>query len=465
MIFEGKKRLDVLGSCEHPTPNTQQPGRFALVSRASLVVSAIIFLSIVLPASSAHALWPLWWRLGDEINFLGPIASYEQKEGQDEVTIRPLLFSYLSGDKGECAFPYPLGRWSEEKSYLVPLFLSTKSENSSTFSLLLFFYGKAKEKHYGGFFPFYGNLYDRFGEDEIHFYAWPLYASSSAHGATRKDILWPFFSVYGGDDSGLKVWPLFGNRTKKNGDSKSFFLWPIFFKIDRDMDIGEPKHSFWAFPFYLQTITPTYNQYSFLWPFFGYYRSHEEKRLSLLYPLFSTTRGEQEQSTTVFPFYSSARAKESSNFYVLWPLYRESERLAVGRRWIERRVLLFGSKYLEDDRGTFFNIWPFFEYRGGAEETDFFFPSILPYRNEQFDRIIRPLITLYQYTRKGESSTTNLLYGFYTKEKKGNSWKRRLAFLCEIKKDGEGIGFEVLSGLFGFDNRQFKLLFVPIKRK
>lgn len=464
-------RSEGVPGTRHPASGTQ-PGVFhpqppSLGSITRKQVPAIFFCLLFLflfAAPRAHALWPIWWHLGEETNFLGPIASYEQKDGQDGVTVRPFLFSYTSGDKGECLFPYPLGKWSEEKSYFVPFFLRTKSEDGSAFSLLLFFYGKAQEKHYGGLFPLYGSLYNRFGEDEIHFYGWPLYTSLSGHGATRKDVLWPFFSFYGGDQSGFKAWPIFGTQGHKKGDRKSFFLWPVFFKIDRDMDIGEPKHSFWAFPFYMQTKAPTYEQYSFLWPFFGYYRSDEEKRVSLLYPLFSTTRGEEEQGTTFFPFYSYARTKESSNFYVLWPLYRESERVAGEKRWMERRVLLFGSKYLEDDRGTFFNVWPFFEYRGGEEQTSFFFPSILPIRDKSFDRIVRPLITLYEYERKGESRTTNLLYGLYTKDETGDSWKRRFAFLFEIKKESGGIGMELLSGLLGFDSRQFKVLFIPIRR-
>jgi hypothetical protein len=444
-------------------------GRRNFFGSSSHILGLSLFFSILfvfgaLMAGTAHAVWPLWWHLGEEANFLGPIASYEQQDGRDQVTVRPLLFSYTSGNDGQCLFPYPLGKWSEEKSFVIPFYMRTKSEDSSSFSLLLFFYGRAEERSYGGFFPFYGSLYDRFGEDEIHFYAWPLYASSTGRGATKKDILWPFFSVYGGDDTGFKTWPIFGSRTQKNGDKKTFFLWPFFFKIDRDMDIGEPKHSFWALPLYMQTITPTYEQYNVLWPFFGYYRSDEEKRLSLLYPLFSSTRGEEEQTTTFFPFYASSRTKESSSFYVLWPLYRESERLAGEKLWLERRVLLFGSKYLEDDRGTFFNVWPFFEYRGETKETSFFFPSLLPYRNSDYDRIIRPLLTLYQYKKKGESDTTNVLYGLYTKERKGDFWKRRLAFLLEVKKDKAGMGFEFLSGLFGFDSKQFKLFFVPIKR-
>ena len=59
---------------------------------------------------------------------------------------------------------------------------------------------------------------------------------------------------------------------------------------------------------------------------------------------------------------------------------------------------------------------------------------------------------------------TSLLYGFYTQESKGENWKTRFAFLFEMKKDKDSIGFEVFSGLFGFDKDYVKIFFIPIKR-
>jgi hypothetical protein len=73
-------------------------------------------------------------------------------------------------------------------------------------------------------------------------------------------------------------------------------------------------------------------------------------------------------------------------------------------------------------------------------------------------------MTLYAYRKKGDKTTMNLLYGFYTKEQEGELWKRRLAFLLEVERAPGGIGFQVLSGLFGLDSTRVKIFYIPISR-
>jgi hypothetical protein len=148
---------------------------------------------------------------------------------------------------------------------------------------------------------------------------------------------------------------------------------------------------------------------------------------------------------------------------VLWPLYKQAQRHVGDSVWTEKRILLLNN-YTVDDRGTFINVWPFFEYRESGENLTFFFPSILPFRNKGFDRIMRPLITLFELHKKEDSVATSFLYGFYTKEQKGDSWRRRLAFLVEVRKEPDGTGFQFLSGLFGMDSKTVKVLFIPFAR-
>jgi hypothetical protein len=59
---------------------------------------------------------------------------------------------------------------------------------------------------------------------------------------------------------------------------------------------------------------------------------------------------------------------------------------------------------------------------------------------------------------------TNFLYGLYTHEKAGQTWKTRFAFLLTVKKDQAGSGFELLSGFLGIDRNRMKIFYVPIKR-
>ncbi len=240
-------------------------------------------------------------------------------------------------------------------------------------------------------------------------------------------------------------------------------LWPFFIKDEKDLNADNPKKSLWVFPFYMQTTSPQSSFYAVMWPFFTYTRVQDRTEIKAPWPFFSHTTGKEESGFHLWPIYSHRRTDKDEVTYVLWPIYKETERYPGDRKWTEKRVLII-DKYEKDDRGTFFNVCPFFEYRRGGAETVFFFPSIIPWRNAGFDRIIRPLMTLYEYRKTGDKTTANLLYGFYTKEQEGEFWKRRLAFLLEVKREPGGMGFQVLSGLFGLDSGKLKIFYIPISR-
>ncbi|MCX8109656.1 MAG: hypothetical protein N3D15_00185, partial [Syntrophorhabdaceae bacterium] len=144
-------------------------------------------------------------------------------------------------------------------------------------------------------------------------------------------------------------------------------------------------------------------------------------------------------------------------------VYRDQVWYRGEERYIHKWFLVI-NRYIEDEKGSFLNIWPFFEYRGNRGDYNFYFPSILPLRYEGMDVIVKPLITLYEKKKKGDRHITNILYGLYTKEEDSQRWKRRFAFIFEIKKEPDGMGFELLSGLLGMDKKRIKIFFIPIER-
>ena len=431
----------------------------------SLVAGCFVMVCLLFIIFPHHvwAVWPLSWELGGEKNYLGPLVSYEKEDKNDRLTIRP-LFSRDSAEGGTYSLLWPLGGGTENKSQFVPFYTHRTFDGEEDTSILLLFWGKSKEKSYGGFFPFYGQLYNRFGKDEIGFFLWPLYSYIKSEGATRTNILWPFFSVSKGTEEGFKFWPFYGYRNRGEEKKSNFALWPIFFWGERDADLGDPKKFFWAIPFYLSTTSRTTTQKSVLFPFFSWYKSPERESLDAPWPFYFYTKGEEENAFGIWPPYTRISRGKDNTYTYLWPIYRDSEWYIKDQRYVDKRLLIYLGRYVDDDRGKFANFWPFFEYRESKERTAFFFPSLLPFRNEKFDRIVKPLITLYEYRREGSMRTSNYVYGFYTKEEKGESWKRRLAFLFEMKKEPAGYGFELLSGLFAVDPHRVKLLFIPIKR-
>ena len=292
---------------------------------------------------------------------------------------------------------------------------------------------------------------------------WPLYSYSVWEGTTRTNILWPLFSFSHGRQEGFKLGPLYGRRRIGDDRLSSFVLWPFFIKDDKDLDTDNPKHSLWVVPFYMQTISPKSSFYAVMWPFFTYMRVPERTEVKAPWPFFSYGTGKEEKGFSAWPIYSHWFSGKDEATYALWPVYKETERYPGDAKWTQKRVLLI-NKYETDNRGTFFNICPFFEYRRGPAGTDFFFPSIIPWRDPGFDRIVRPLMTLYEYRQRGDKKTVNFLYGFYTKEQQGDYWKRRLAFLLQVERAPAGIGLELLSGLFGLDRNRVKLFYISVSR-
>jgi hypothetical protein len=412
----------------------------------------------------ANAFWPVYWELDGQKNVLGPLFSYDEEGGETHVTVRPFLSSYDSPDS--YSFVFPLGKSTAEKAYFVPLYSRhTASVEKHDVSLFPFFWGRDSDRSYGGVFPFYGKLYHRYRRDEIGFVMWPLYAYSTGDGITRTNVVWPLFSFYSGNEEGFKLGPLYGQRQIGEDRRSMFVMWPFFIKDEKGLTTDQPMKSTWAVPFYLHSESPQSEYYGVLWPFFTYSRVRDRVEVNAPWPFFSYTNGEEEQKKglTLWPIYSHSKSEKDDVTYVLWPLYKGTEHHPGDAVWTESRILLL-NRYISDDRGTFLNVWPFFEYRASDADKDFFFPSVLPWRDKGFDRIIRPLITFYEFRRKDDKIVSNFLYGLYTKEQKGEYWRRRLAFLFEAKKDERGVGFQVLSGLFGIDREAVKLFFVPIKR-
>ena len=424
----------------------------------------VLSILILLLPGSLFGFWPLYWELDGQKNLLGPLISYGEENGGTHVTVRPLLSSYDS--PRTYSFLFPLGKSTEESAYFVPFYSRHKSSaDKYDVSFFPFFHGQDGERSYGGVFPFYGKLYNRFGKDEIGFCFWPIYGYSQANGTLKTNVVWPLVSFYSGYQEGFKLFPFHGQRRYGDERKSMFVMWPFYIRDERGLNTDEPSTSTWVVPFYMHTESPSSEFYSVLWPFFTYTRVRDRVEVKAPWPFFSYSSGEEEQqkSFALWPIYSHSRSEKDEVTHILWPIYKETERYSGDEKWTETRVLLL-NKYAVDDRGTFLNVWPFFEYRASDEKAEFFFPSILPWRNRGFDRIIRPLLTLYEYRRSGDKIVSNLLYGFYTKEQKGDTWRRRLAFLLDIKRDEAGFWFQVLSGFFEVDSKRFRVFYIPIKR-
>jgi len=117
-----------------------------------------------------------------EFQALGPFIFQESFAGRDAWGIRP-FFSRLEEKKAgnsQWEVLYPLGKFqsgTKNHRYFSPLYRSDsyKENGEERYAFFPFFWGKTPGgKTYGGVFPFYGHLINRFGKKDIRFLLWPL---------------------------------------------------------------------------------------------------------------------------------------------------------------------------------------------------------------------------------------------------------------------------------------------------
>lgn len=423
----------------------------------------LLFLSVLFPCG-LRAVWPVSWELGEEKRFLGPLVSYDEENDERHFVFRPLLFSYDSEEGGTYNYLFPLGMSSPQKSYFIPIYMAQRSEEASNTAFLLFFYGTSKEAgSYGGFFPVAGMLKKRFTNDEMGFFLWPLYSYTKNEGATKTNIAWPFFSVYSGAEEGFKAWPLYGTRSRPGVKNTRFFLWPFVIKEEKNLDTDNPIDVLFVLPFYMQSVSRLHETKGVLYPLFSYRRNEDKEEWNYFGPFLSSSEGKETKGFSFFPFYSNETVGRDRKSYFLFPLYSEKEWYFKDARYYQSSVLII-NRHIEEEGRTFINIWPLFEYKSQDDDYIFLAPSLLPFRGRGFERIVKPLFTLYEQRRQEGRLMTSLLYGLYTREEEDEDWKMRFAFLLELSHQDGRMGFEILGGLFGIDAKRIKVLYIPFDR-
>ena len=220
-------------------------------------------------------------------------------------------------------------------------------------------------------------------------------------------------------------------------------LWPFFIKDEKDLNTDNPRSSLWVVPFYMQTTSPRSSFYAVMWPFFTYMRVQDRTEIKAPWPFFSHTTGKEENGFQhLAPLFAQPNGQGRGHLRALARLQRD--RAVSGRQEVDPEEGTPHRQVRDGRPGTFFNSGRFLITAGEAE-TVFYFPSILPWRNPEFDRIVRPLMTLYEYRKDGRQNDDEPPLRLLHEGAGGERWKRRLAFLLEVEEGARRHGF---SGLF-----------------
>lgn len=381
--------------------------------------------------------------------------------------IRP-LFSYLKTSKGiEWDILYPLVRYKKTPTGTEFSLFPFIRLNNNYKEFFLFFKGETESgESYGGFFPLYGKMKQRFGKDEINFFLWPLYIHSKEKDFETWHILWPFFTWHRGEKRrAFKFLPLYGYDIKEGEFEKHFFLWPIFIYQKTGLNLSEPTTYFSIFPLYISKTTTALHSYTFLWPFFSIYRYKDYRHYDFPWPLFSLTKGKNEEGFSLLPLVKYEKGLDHESVFLFYPVYKyQIEK--KNKQKIITNYFFFVDRYEKryDAHGKVFlklaKFWPFFYYKSEKGKVKAYFPAIIPIEDAGFERNLCPILRLYYHEKDtAGNSYTNWFWGLYTHRKLGSKESYHLFPLFNLTKEPNRKSLSLLGGLIQVENKHLRLFY------
>ncbi len=445
--------------------------------------------------ATLSTLWPLSdYRASDvadyqSLHLLGPLVKYETKGFETEYALRPFFYRSVD-DEGvsQTDVLYPiLGHKKDATStrfhllHLLNYDFGNRESGSRNRSYLFpfFFYGEEDQGRYLAFFPFHGTLYDWFGRDRISFTLFPLYSRFERNSTRVDNVIWPFFSkTTGEDESGFKIWPVYGASRKEGVYHKKFFLWPFFFSHSTGLNTDNPSELRAVWPFYVRSESPHSSSLSLLWPFF----SKTENRIkdyetwNAPWPFVRVTKGERYYGLKILPFFADETMDVKRQRWYLWPLYKIEEmntELLTRRR---DRVLFFlysdvrEIKWETGDSLRRIDFWPILTYKHSNGVSHLhalslfepFFPG-----NQSIERLWSPLWRVYQqkWDQQG-NRVISVLWNLYWSEKQGERQAWELFPFIEYRKESvQEMNVRFLKGLISYqrnsDGKKLNLFYLP----
>jgi hypothetical protein len=221
-------------------------------------------------------------------------------------------------------------------------------------------------------------VYDNLQTEEGSFFAVrPFYSRTELAEGEIQDFLWPLYSR---------------KSFKEEQSSRALFVW-ITHRFDVDEE--NPRTRRWLLPFYFQGRDALGNGYFALFPLggtiheflgrdeitfalfplFGKSRINDVKTTSVLWPVYSRTRGEGIRRDRVFPLAGKSVLEDKyEKRFILWPFWTAADYFHPGdsgSAWI--LFPLIGRAEMDNER-TLWLLPPFFRFTKGEKEDRLFCP-------------------------------------------------------------------------------------------
>lgn len=478
-----------------------------IINRGTLIFFLVLSFGTFFPNTDSLAinLGPLYRPVKNskyerEFTALGPFITYKRSKEHSEFGLRPFYYKKVmrKNKTKEIELLYPMTSYkaTEDRSWFQYQFFlltyETRTDASGyknkEFNLIPFiFYNSEKnpDNDHFAFFPFYGNIKNKFAKDYIKFVLFPLYIRTESDGEITRSVIWPFISRYDGEHKGGKVFPIAGKRTnEKKGIHDRFLFWPVYVEREK-VSHGERSYFKSVFPLYSKFHSYGISNTGYFWPFVQHTINHKKdsERWDIPWPFINVTRGKTTNQTSIFPFYSKTKKnKDDEDGYILFPLYRYKNITLSSYRRHKKSFFLFVYKDLKDEPivdgvkpKRKIDLWPIFTYRkdpSGRENLHLFtiFEPFI-HSNERLYRNYAPLWRIFTWERSADNITRSSflwnLVSLYKDEKMFVLDIRPILPLFSYSSGIIGKSWNILGGFIGYSSeggrKKLKLLYIPIK--
>ncbi len=398
----------------------------------------------------------------EEYEFLYPLASYKKKGNFSWFQYQLFLLTYNTEIT-------PSGYKNKEFNLFPFIFYNNEED---------------KNNNYFAFFPFYGGLKNKFAKENIKFLLFPLYMKTISGGEITRSIMWPIVSNYDGELEGSRLFPIISKRVnKKKKRREEFLFWPIYIKKEKDF-YGETSYFKSIFPLYSEIRSHGVSNRGYLWPFVQHTVNHKkgDERWDTPWPFINFTRGETTNQTKIFPFYSKAERNENDeDGYILLPLYKYKKISLANYRRHKKSLFLFLYKDTREEPLTDtvkprirIDLWPIFSFR--KDDTGYsrfhIFTVFEPFinNNERLYRNFASLWRIFVWEKTADNLTrTSFLWNlvtFYSNSSEFTLDIRPIVTLFNYSRSSSGKSWNILGGLIGYESKNeknnLKLLYIKM---
>lgn len=378
---------------------------------------------------------------------VGPFLEWSSHPSGARLTaVRPLYASETDPASGwlHRDFLWPVGRygrldndssWRVLVAYSHHYDLSDPKGRYRFWIVPLYFQGRDTHgRNYLALFPVGGRIHEILNLDETAFVLFPLWGRCSVGDVQTRHVLWPVLSrTWGGGEDRFRVFPFYGWNRQGNNFDKRFVLWPIFTDV-RYTYPNSSGYGYILFPLWGRfQLTDQQTRY-FLPPLIRITRSQRQNMVTV-WPFYQRRTG-QEDRLNIWPFYGYSRVPGRERSYYVWPVIRR-ESIDRGDAVLSRTFVIpfYKSRTLAPRKGAevpkehHVMFWPLLTYdRDGADRRVRSLALWPLRRTSHVNRSWSDLWTLVEFRSRGEERRTDVLWGLYRRQVRGDEWRRTSIF-------------------------------------